>query len=224
MIFNPIQLKNKIMAYECKVQSFHIVYGTRHMSRSDLSDLFPEYTFCFVKQEHGKKVVKSRSASPSQADAHWTGQKNEALVIQTADCVPLFLMKEPYVCAIHAGWRGVYQQITSEAFKTQPALKHIDLLASVGPHIFQENFEVDKDVALKLRSCSPSASESIKEQASGKYLVSLKGIIKNQLESEIGLKNWIDLTYDTFLSDIFFSFRRDALKRVGQYSFAVRIS
>ena len=86
-----------------------------------------------------------------QTDALITDKLNLFLTIQTADCFPVFLYgkKKSIVAAIHAGWRGVFNNIIEntvgmaiEKFRVDPA----DIIAAIGPGLQRECFEIRRDV------------------------------------------------------------------------------
>lgn len=225
-MFYPIEMENKVMAFEKKLDSYHIVYGTKNMKRSDLRELFPRYEFCFLKQEHGNQVVKAQSYPLMKADAHWTDKKNQALAIYTADCIPLFLIRGDIICAIHAGWRGVYKKIVLEVLKYHPQLVHPDLLVSIGPHILKQSFIVGEDVVKKLSLSYPRSKKWIDQQNQGKCLVSLMDIVCDQIHSKIQVKSYYSFVKNTFLENLFYSFRRNTEKTIKsreQISFIVRV-
>ena len=222
-MFQPFERQNQIMGYSTQIGEYQIFYGTRYLKRSHLKEFFPDYQFCFVKQVHGKKVVPARTHLPFvEADGHWTDQKKQALVIETADCLPVFLWSGSVICAVHAGWRGVEQKIALSALQCFPARLHGHLKVSIGPHIDQEHFEVDEDVAQKLAQSSPHGKEFLKLMEGSKYQVSLIGIVTDQLKARIPVKNDYFFDKSTFLSKIFHSYRRTAEKLLGQLSFIVR--
>ncbi len=224
-MFFPFKYKDQIVGYSAQVREYKIFYGTRYLKRSDLRELFPDYQFCFVKQVHGNKVVEAQSVAPLvEADGLWTFQKRRALVVQTADCLPIFLWSGSMVCGVHAGWRGVQQQIVLKAIQCFPSHLRSDLEMSVGPHIDQDHFEVEEDVAQKLAQSSPHGSKCLKiGQKTNKYKVSLIHIVQDQVASQVQLKNLYLYNKSTFLTEIFHSYRRSAEKLLGQSSFIVRI-
>lgn len=71
--------------------------------------------FC-LNQIHGNSIIPIRSQEDIEkfkiktydADALYTSIQDKALVIRTADCVPVFSwgMKEPWVSLLHIGWKG----------------------------------------------------------------------------------------------------------------------
>ena len=206
----PIIKDNKIMAYSYPIKGGQIVYGTKHLKRSDLRDLFPKYQFCFVKQVHGRKVVPANPKQLIEADAHWTAEKNRALVVHTADCLPVLLRSHNHICAIHAGWRGVENQIVLSALEVFSDLSELEV--GVGPHITQESFIVSKDVADKLAESSPQGKTWVAPIAGEKYQISLIDLMKDQILHKTQVKGWWNLPINTFSSNLFYSFRRTAEK------------
>lgn len=110
-----------------------------------------------MNQVHGKYVVVAEDNTQSkadmvEADAAITNQKNLALTIQTADCVPI-LLYDPHkgaIGAVHAGWRSASLGIITETidqmkeqFNSNPA----DCHALIGPSIGPCCYEVGRDVS-----------------------------------------------------------------------------
>ena len=215
----PIIRDNKIMAYSHSASGGRMVYGTKYLKLSGLRELFPKYQFCFLKQVHGRKVVPAHPHQLPSADAHWTKEKNQALVVQTADCLPVLLKSGDQICAVHAGWRGAANQIVLSALKVFPDLSGLE--AGIGPHITQESFIVSKDTADQLTASAPHGEKWAASCKEGKYKVSLMDLVKDQILHKTPVKKWKNLIINTFSSDLFYSFRRTAEKNRGQYSFIV---
>ena len=98
----------------------------------------------------GITFVSSAGIIP-QTDALITPTPNVFLVVQTADCFPVFIYDPVQkTCAIiHAGWRGAIQNIITETLKkleTFHKSKKSDIYVAVGPGLQQECFEVREDV------------------------------------------------------------------------------
>ncbi len=211
--------ESKVMAYSYPISGGKIVYGTKHLKRSYLRELFPQYQFCFVKQVHGRKVTPADPHQLVESDAHWTKEKNRALIVQTADCLPILLRSHNHICAVHAGWRGVENKIVPEALNIFSDLSHLEV--GIGPHITQESFVVSKDVADKLAISSPQGKTRVIAIGEQKYRVSLIDLIRDQILHKTSVKAWWNLPINTFSSDLFYSFRRTAEKNIGQSSFIV---
>ena len=127
-----------------------------------------------LKQTHSD-VVHVFEAPPAvlcRGDASTTNRPGLLLAVQTADCVPIFLVdpKKHVIAAVHAGWRGTLQRIATKAigtmqmhFGTRPA----DLLAAIGPSIGVCCYEVGPEVASQFKSQFPNASNWFDELRTG---------------------------------------------------------
>ena len=86
-------------------------------------------------------------------DALITKNKNTALGILTADCVPILIydQKLKIISAIHAGWKGAYKGIVDKVIKflIKKGSEPKNIFAVVGPCIAQKNYEVKKDFKYK---------------------------------------------------------------------------
>ncbi len=105
-----------------------------------------------VNQIHSDKVlVINKSENHGEADGLITSSKNNLiLLIKTADCVPIFIYDSNIgnYGIVHAGWRGVKQQIHLKAID-----KFIDLGSDInnlnfvmGPSIKSCCYEVGKEM------------------------------------------------------------------------------
>lgn len=73
----------------------------------------------YCRQVHGTDVINIVDQAPStptllpEADALVTAQRDVALAIFTADCIPIFILdvKTPAIGIAHAGWRGTLARI-----------------------------------------------------------------------------------------------------------------
>jgi hypothetical protein len=81
-------------------------------------------------------------------DALWSDQKNTALAIKVADCLPVSLIdpQNSVIANIHSGWRGAVQRITAAAIDAAP-LDPGSTIAFLGPSIRGCCFEVGDEVA-----------------------------------------------------------------------------
>ncbi len=53
------------------------------------------------------RVVEARAGHSGSGDALVSGRGDLALVVVTADCVPVLLAAGERIAAVHAGWRGI---------------------------------------------------------------------------------------------------------------------
>jgi YfiH family protein len=102
----------------------------------------------FARQVHGTEVgVVATSVVPTgqgpvgvDGDALATAQRDNALVIQVADCQPV-LIADPVrkaVANIHSGWRGSIENIIGRTIDTlinQLGCRPQDMIAAIGPSL-----------------------------------------------------------------------------------------
>ena len=149
-------------------------------------------------QVHGADVAMWDAPSTEliEVDGHVTDRPGLALLVLTADCLPVALAAPGRVAMLHCGWRGIAAGIIArglEAFDEPP-------VAVVGPGIGQEHFEVGPEVL--------EAFADVPEAADGRML-DLRAVAEARLRAA-GVEDvrHVDLcTYER--EDLFFSHRRD---------------
>jgi polyphenol oxidase len=112
-----------------------------------------------MRQVHGADLYEPRRGSrmPAatiqwpQADIAVTRDPSFALVVKTADCVPILIAdsRTGAVAAVHAGWKGTAAGavITAvEALGAKYGTKSSDLVAAVGPSIGECCYEVGAEL------------------------------------------------------------------------------
>ncbi len=190
-------------------------------NRRVLKENFPNMHFIVANQTHSSniKIIYSKSelgwssenSAISNCDALITNQKNIALTILTADCVPILLFdpKKGVVSAVHAGWRGTEKKIVIktiekmiEEFGSNPK----DIIAGIAPSIGRCCYEVDSEVAKKFTSYNNPF-----DRVGDKYMLDLPLINQEQLLT-IGLKeNNIELSNICTSCEVnnYFSYRKE---------------
>ena len=227
-------IKETDIGFEINSPAFFFFFGKKNSNLENLQKIYPQYQFLKIKQVHGDQLHEwKRFEEPVvEADGHSTHLKRAAMLIATADCVPV-LVVHPHsmtVMALHAGWRGVASRIIPQALHQliSRGAKAEEIFVIVGPHIQQNSFEVGTDVSVKLMSAStkidPSAQGWIsRPNANAKFLVDLNAIVKLQIsEFDIPSDQVFNLLLDTFSDLRFHSFRRDKEHAGRQLSFVVR--
>lgn len=197
-------------------------FGSASLTKDHLAKRFPQFKFAFLKQVHGRTVVEAGTAALPEADGQYTNQKNIALVIQTADCVPILMGNRQEIAALHAGWRGVAANIVGEAalrFKSKPAW------VSFGPHIQFGSFEVGLDVAEQLVKVAPSgvrAADLMRPHADAKKcFFNLEVLLRAQVRAQFPDASIWCSSANTIADSRYHSFRRDKPDQGRQYSFVV---
>lgn len=193
-----------------------VCFGQRSVTSEAFKQTYPHYRFLSVRQTHSDICIPaSEETSATEADAHFTGQKHRALMIATADCIPLMIdcPQTNRVAAVHAGWRGVENKIALKTLEKLIQTGSTDKNFSFffGPHIGPESFEVDEDVCLRLKKSSYCLSDDEFIQfKNNKYLLDLQKIVISQINSICGNNSEIFLSgIDTKTSLDFYSYRRE---------------
>lgn len=224
--------------YILENESVLAFFGKKNSQIEILRSEFPQYLFHRTKQIHSDKFIQTFKNSADytvEADAQYTFEKNLALCSITADCVPVLVYnsQENSVAAIHAGWRGIENQISMKTIEGFCKKKdRNECLVFVGPHIQQQSFECDLDVKDKLLACIPHESKPFDEpdfvlqytkDGVEKFKVDLHKILIEQLKSlGIPSENVFSLYIDTVKDDRFHSYRRDKAEAGRQISFILQ--
>ena len=111
-----------------------------------------------ARQVHGAGVVRAGEAADAKrdCDAVVTGERDLAIGIRVADCVPVLLYApaEARGAAVHAGWRGVAARIVAAGVEAM-GVPAAGLLAAIGPAIGGCCYEVDDATLATVRNAAP---------------------------------------------------------------------
>lgn len=124
-------------------KQFFSLLGIYEQDVVELKQVHENHVYIATASDRGK-IILGR-------DAVITNNKKTALLVKSADCVPILVadMQKRIVAAIHAGWRGTVQEITRltidhmvDHFSTKPS----DIMVGIGPSIGPCCYEVDEVV------------------------------------------------------------------------------
>lgn len=186
--------------------------------------------FAYLRQVHGKRVVPVASGDFKEgdflrvldADALVTADPKTALLVLSADCLPVFFAatrgdQTVAVALAHAGWKGTREKIAVETLNELRRISGVsdeDIYAALGPSMDGAHYEVGPE----FRNYFPAGS--LKEKK-GKLYFNLCAENERQLV-EAGLKR--SRVIDTCLSTVrhnrlFHSFRleKDRAGRTVSY-------
>ncbi len=203
-----------------------VFFGKALGTLEKIEKLYPKFKFQRVKQTHSDIIVES-SDKLVEADAHWTGEKNQALLISTADCIPMMIhcKKTDRIVAIHAGWRGIVHRIASKAVVSllETGSGKNDFEFWIGPHILKNSFEINEDVFVQLQDSQIGLEDvDFFSQLQDKFYVDLKNTVVSQLEYSLNAKINLHFSpFDTKVDHNFHSFRRGKLTGERNLSFIV---
>lgn len=161
-------------------------------------------------QTHSDNVgIIKELKSFDNTDALVTNQRETALALNFADCVPILLYDpvKKVIAGAHAGWKGTAAQIapkTVQKMIEEFSCKPSDIIAAIGPAIGKCCFEVQKDVLAQLSATINDDLNVISDNHAD-----LKLINKLQL-LDCGLEKIDVCEYCTSCqNELFFSYRRE---------------
>lgn len=177
---------------------------------------FPPEALRTARQVHSTTVVPIAAAEAwnerPAADAMVSNVPGIVLGILTADCAPILLAdaEAGVVGAAHAGWKGATSGIVAATVDAMIRLgAHPGrIVASIGPTISLQNYEVGPAFAADLLVRHPAASGRLRPGPTGREHFDLPGFVFDQLEAAgVGLAS--DMEICTYADpDRYFSHRR----------------
>jgi polyphenol oxidase len=219
-------------------------------SWQNLPQTYPELTFDRVKQVHGDRLIESKQTVAyeehgilEEADALFTKLPRRAVTVVSADCLPILILNPHAVLAIHAGWRGVKNEIILKSLHHlgPDYCGHEQTVALIGPHIQHQSFEVDKILADEFEqqyqvyriagsgaNAAPAIISSHPTHPGEKAYINLQELAVQQLLlAGFSISRVHTLNLDTLTDKRFASYRRDKGKGEGDnvgrnFSFATR--
>ena len=157
---------------------------------------------CTVKVCTKSDINRMHTDVTYSADGLITNEENLALVIFTADCIPI-LLHDPVkkaVGAVHAGWRGTVGGIAAEGVKKMAETYGSDpkdIRAAIGAGICWSCFETGAEVPEAVREVLGEDAErfiTAKKDVPGKFTVDLKGVNSYLLQKAGVLPENIDIS------------------------------
>ena len=181
-----------------------------------------------MNQTHSNKVIeikKNNYKKKINADAMITKIKGLALSVVTADCVPIIIYdyENDIIGCIHAGWKGAISGIIKNTVNKVKKLNlKYKILASIGPCIDKNSYEVDLVFYKKFLSKSKKNKKYFFYKSKGKKLFNLRKFIADEL-IELGVT--IDhVNHDTFKErNYFFSYRRSCKLKQNDYGRSISV-
>lgn len=208
------------MAYFEEFKRYPIVYGvaTRDKSRSDfLKEIGTVNSrLVYLEQIHRAKVIKVDSKTDlsvplQECDGAITNLRDIALIVLTADCLPIFLY-DPVKGAVgiaHAGWRGTSEGIAKNVVNAMKSNFKTDascIIVGLGPAIRQCCYEVKSE----FQGWFPN---SVAKRAHKFYFDLVGENVEQLLDVGVSSKNIFDCEICTSCSnDKYYSYRKEGEK------------
>ncbi len=178
-----------------------------------------------LNQIHSKKfhfIDKNFKFSKKKlkGDALITNIKNVAIGVLTADCAPILIYDKnlKIISVIHVGWKGAYIEIINNVIKflIKNGSNVKDLIAVIGPSIYQKNYEIQKDFKDKFIK-KDKQNKIFFKLVKKKTYFSLNKYIYSQLK-KLGVNKLEIINKDTFdPKNNFFSARRSIKNKENDY-------
>ena len=172
-----------------------------------------------VKQIHSNKFIyineRSKVTNRSKkVDAIITDKKNFPIAVLTADCVPILIYddKIKMIAAIHAGWKGAYNNIIKNVLKFmfKKGCNSKSLTVAIGPSISRNSYEVQKDFKNRFIKKDKKNIIFFKDNDKKIYF-DLPNYVKTQVKL-LKIKNIDFLNKDTFIKKNNFFSARQSIK------------
>jgi polyphenol oxidase len=167
----------------------------------------PRERFLYGRQVHGASVRRATEPPGTQRpaaeeDGQATALDDVAALVFTADCMPVMLVADGAVAALHGGWRGLAEGIVAEGVE---ALRELGadgpVQAALGPAARGCCYEVGEEVLAHFEGYDARV---------GERNLDLAAVARAQLEAA-GVQETYDVGLCTMCADpdLFFSHRRD---------------
>ena len=174
----------------------------------------------WLKQVHGTAVINAgHTTCWPEGDACISSHPGAVCVVMTADCLPVLLCDEQgsVVGAVHAGWRGLCDDIiesTVRAMNVPPGT----LMAWFGPAIGPSAFEVGAEVRTAFIARQREAAAAFIPGISGKWHADIYQLARLRLNT-LGVTHIYGGGLCTYTDhERFFSYRRDGITgRMGTF-------
>ena len=181
-------------------------------NRASLLSEFSVNSIFYMNQVHGIEIfeVTTETIATPIADAIFTREKNVALAVQVADCIPLLLSSGSMVAAVHVGRKGLAGGIVEKVIKLFHDGEDAQVKADIGPAICGKCYEVDLETYESVIAVVPQTATS----SQGHYLDLIKATMDILNRNEIAVRDWGICTKE---NQKYFSYRRDGVtgRQVG---------
>jgi YfiH family protein len=113
----------------------------------------------FMNQVHGNDVVVIDQvlAHEPTCDALITTTAGVSLAVMVADCIPLLLISEKVVAAVHVGRAGLVNNVAIKTLEQMRVLGAIDIHAILGPSICGRCYEVPLQMQQEVVATHPAS-------------------------------------------------------------------
>ena len=160
----------------------------------------------FMNQVHGNDVVVVDHVLEQEptCDALITTTKGISLAVMVADCIPLLLISQEAVAAVHVGRVGLVNKVAIKALHHMRALGAIEVHAILGPSICGRCYEVPLQMQQDVIADHPRALSTTHQGTPGLDLPA--GLIADLIAEGVSYEASVICTKE---DPLYYSHRRD---------------
>ena len=160
----------------------------------------------FMNQVHGNDVVVVDHVLDQDptCDALITTTKGISLAVMVADCIPLLLISQEAVAAVHVGRAGLVNRVAIKALHQMRSLGGIEVHAILGPSICGKCYEVPFDMQQDVIAERPQAFSTTRHGTSALDLRA--GLIAELTSEGVSYEASVICTQE---DPLYYSHRRD---------------
>lgn len=186
-----------------------------------------------IKQIHGEEILEIDSGNKisntedynfyikGTADAFFIHDYSEFFIknpesafgIRTADCLPIFIIGQKKLAVIHAGWKGIANQLLVKISELFLKFSDKDVEVVIGPSAGANDYEVGGDVVEEIRrgGSEPVIKERINERVVGskRFLLDMPQTALKKINLFLNVKDSYISPISTIEDMEFHSYRRD---------------
>jgi YfiH family protein len=168
-----------------------------------------------MNQTHSNKVIfikdNNKHIRRVNSDALITDQRNVAISVLTADCVPILIYDEvnKIIGSVHAGWKGALSGIIENTLNQIINInRNAKINIAIGPCIGVNSYEVGQELYVKFITESKTNKKFFLSAKNNKFFFDLRKYINSKFERP-EVNHVENINFDTFSeNEIFFSYRR----------------
>ena len=166
--------------------------------------------FFYLNQVHGNRVVfPDKSSKVFTGDSLISDEKDTALLVKTADCLPIFFYSPgaKVIGLVHLGWRSAKDKILDvfiAKLKNDFSVDLSNCLVGIGPALRACCFEVGKEFL------DFDCFQGFIQNRDSKYFLDIVGFLKQSFIAQgLDKDNFLDSGICSICNDNFYSFRRE---------------
>jgi YfiH family protein len=184
--------------------AFHVGDNLENVksNREKLKSIISVPEIQFMEQVHGNNlaIISNTRRDEPVADAMVTTEKNIALAVMVADCLPILIEGTSVIGAVHVGRKGMLNGILTKTVLQMKDLGGTNLKATIGPGICGSCYEVDETMYGEIIKEYPASDGGYRK-------INIRSEVNRQLESLGVLTSHIDVC--TLEDERYYSFRRN---------------